>query len=100
MPNLLPVEDDEVSQTITKIYKKAGVNCLTDTKVTGTKDNGTSVTVTVENAQGTQEITAPPFPMSLPSAIFPAHHGWPIPPASRPCNVLTACSWKVMRLSK
>ncbi|MDA7538544.1 dihydrolipoyl dehydrogenase [Akkermansiaceae bacterium] len=58
MPNLLPVEDDEISETITKIYKKSGIKCLTDTKVTTTKDNGTSVTVTVENADGTQEITA------------------------------------------
>ncbi len=58
MPNLLPVEDDEVGDAITKSYKKAGINCLTNTKVTATKDNGTSVTVTVENADGTQEITA------------------------------------------
>ncbi len=58
MPNLLPVEDDEISQTMTKVYKKAGITCLTDTKVTATQDNGTSVTVTVENAKGTQEITA------------------------------------------
>ncbi|MDB4554573.1 FAD-dependent oxidoreductase, partial [Akkermansiaceae bacterium] len=42
MPNLLPVEDDEISETITKIYKKSGIKCLTDTKVTATKDNGTS----------------------------------------------------------
>ena len=58
MPNLLPVEDDEISETITKIYKKAGIKCLTNTKVTATKDNGSSVTITVENADGTQEITA------------------------------------------
>ena len=58
MPNLLPVEDTEVSETITKIYKKSGINCLTETKVTGTKDNGSSVTITVENDKGTQEITA------------------------------------------
>jgi pyruvate/2-oxoglutarate dehydrogenase complex dihydrolipoamide dehydrogenase (E3) component len=36
MPNLLPVEDDDVSDAITKSYRKAGINCLTDTKVTGT----------------------------------------------------------------
>ena len=58
MPNLLPVEDDEISETITKIYKKSGIKSLTDTKVTATKYNGTSVTVTVANADGTQEITA------------------------------------------
>ncbi|MGJ8697046.1 MAG: dihydrolipoyl dehydrogenase [Verrucomicrobiaceae bacterium] len=58
MPHLLPVEDTEVSQAITKSYQKAGINCLTDTKVVATKDNGTSVTITVENAKGTQELTA------------------------------------------
>ena len=58
MPNLLPVEDDEVGDAITKIYKKAGVNCLTNTKVVNTCDNGSSVTITVENDQGTQEVIA------------------------------------------
>jgi len=58
MPTLLPVEDDEVGDAITKIYKKAGVTCLTNTKVTSTRDNGSSVTITVENEQGTQEIIA------------------------------------------
>lgn len=58
MPNLLPVEDDEVGQAITKSYQKQGIKCLTDTKVTATQDNGSSVTVTVENASGVQEITA------------------------------------------
>ena len=58
MPNLLPVEDDEVGDAITKIYKKAGVNCLTNTKVVSTCDNGSSVTITVENDQGTQEVIA------------------------------------------
>jgi dihydrolipoamide dehydrogenase len=58
MPNLLPVEDDDVSDAITKSYRKAGINCLTDTKVTGTRDNGSSVTITVENSGGTKEITA------------------------------------------
>ncbi|MDB4438061.1 dihydrolipoyl dehydrogenase [bacterium] len=58
MPNLLPVEDNDVSDAITKSYRKAGINCLTDTKVTGTRDNGNSVTITVENSGGTKEITA------------------------------------------
>jgi dihydrolipoamide dehydrogenase len=58
MPNCLPVEDDEIADAITKSYKKAGINCLTDTKVTATKDNGSSVTITVENSSGTKEITA------------------------------------------
>jgi dihydrolipoamide dehydrogenase len=35
-----------------------GVKCLTDTKVTEFKNNGSSVTLTVENKKGTQELTA------------------------------------------
>ncbi len=58
LPNILPVEDDEVGAEIGKSFKKQGINVLTDTKVTGTQDNGDSVTLTVENAKGTQEITA------------------------------------------
>lgn len=58
MPNLLPVEDDEVGAELGKSFKKAGVNILTNTKVIGTKDHGQSVTITVENSKGTQEIVA------------------------------------------
>lgn len=58
MPNLLPVEDDEIGATLTKSFKKQGINCLVDSKVVKTQDNGDSVTLTVENAKGTEEITA------------------------------------------
>lgn len=58
MPGLLPVEDDEISEAITKSYTKAGIQCLTNTKVVGTQDHGDSVTITVENSKGTQEIHA------------------------------------------
>lgn len=57
-PTLLPVEDQEVGKALGKSYKKLGVNCLTDTKVTNFQNNGDSVTLTVENAKGTQELTA------------------------------------------
>ena len=55
---ILPVEDQEVGKALQKSYKKMGVNCLTDTKVTEFKNNGDSVTLTVENAKGSQELTA------------------------------------------
>lgn len=57
-PTILPVEDREVGKTLEKSYKKMGVKCLTDTKVTEFKNNGSSVTLTVENKKGTQELTA------------------------------------------
>ncbi|GAA5496516.1 dihydrolipoamide dehydrogenase [Rubritalea squalenifaciens DSM 18772] len=58
MDNILPVEDDEVGAEIGKSFKRQGIKVLTSTKVTGTQDNGDSVTLTVENDKGTQEITA------------------------------------------
>ena len=57
-PTILPVEDREIGKALEKSYKKFGVNCLTDTKVTQFKNNGDSVTLTVENKKGTQELTA------------------------------------------
>lgn len=55
---VLPVEDQEIGKALEKSYKKLGVNCLTDTKVTQFKNNGDSVTLTVENKKGTQDLTA------------------------------------------
>ena len=56
-PNLLPVEDDEVGKEITKSFTKQGIRCLTSAKVVNTKDNGDSVTLTVETASETEEIS-------------------------------------------
>ncbi len=58
MPNLLPVEDDEVGAELTKSFKRQGIKCLVDSKVVETQDHGDSVTLTVESARGTEEITA------------------------------------------
>ena len=56
-PNLLPVEDDDVGAAITQSFKKQGINCLTNAKVVETKDNGDSVTLTVETPEGQQSLT-------------------------------------------
>jgi dihydrolipoamide dehydrogenase len=58
MPRLLPVEDDEIGDTLLKSFTRSGIKCLVDTKVTGTRDNGDSVTLQVETPKGTQEVTA------------------------------------------
>ena len=55
MPNILPVEDTDVSVALEKSFKKQGIVCLTSTKVTGTKDNGASVDVTVQGADGKEQ---------------------------------------------
>jgi dihydrolipoamide dehydrogenase len=48
----LPNEDADVSKEITKQYRKLGVPILTSTKVQTVTDNGSSVTVTYEGADG------------------------------------------------
>jgi dihydrolipoamide dehydrogenase len=51
-PNILPVEDTDVSVALEKSLKKAGINILTSTKVTATRDTGTGVEITVEGTDG------------------------------------------------
>ncbi len=48
MPDILPVEDTEVSKTLEKSLTKAGIKILTNTKVTGTSADDKGVKITVE----------------------------------------------------
>ncbi|MEM9080732.1 MAG: dihydrolipoyl dehydrogenase [Verrucomicrobiota bacterium] len=57
-PTLLPVEDREIGQALQKSYKRAGIKCLTDTKVTEFKNSGSSVTLTVDGGKGAEQLTA------------------------------------------
>lgn len=50
LPDILPVEDTEVSKTLEKSLTKAGIRILTNTKVTKTAEDGKSVQITVEGA--------------------------------------------------
>lgn len=50
MPDILPVEDTEVSKTLEKSLTKAGIKILTNTKVTGTAADDKGVKITVEGA--------------------------------------------------
>jgi len=54
LPNVLPVEDTEVSVALEKALKKQGIRCLTDTKVTTAKATAKGVEITVE-AKGKAE---------------------------------------------
>ena len=58
LPRLVPVEDEEIGDALQKSYTRAGIKCLTDTKVTSTVDHGDSVTLHTEGPKGSQEITA------------------------------------------
>ncbi|MBA3609143.1 MAG: FAD-dependent oxidoreductase, partial [Chthoniobacterales bacterium] len=48
LPNVLPVEDTEVSQTLEKSLTKQGIKLLTKTKTTKTETTGKGVRITVE----------------------------------------------------
>jgi dihydrolipoamide dehydrogenase len=48
MPNILPVEDTEVSVTLERALSKQGIKLLTNTKTTKTESTDTGVSVTVE----------------------------------------------------
>ena len=58
LPNMLPIEDDEVGQALEKSFTKQGIRCLPGHKVTGTKDHGDCVEVTVEGAKENGTISA------------------------------------------
>ena len=48
LPDVLPVEDTEVSKLLEKSLTKSGIRILTNTKVTGTSEDGKGVKITVE----------------------------------------------------
>ncbi|HWB61155.1 MAG TPA: dihydrolipoyl dehydrogenase [Chthoniobacteraceae bacterium] len=51
LPNILPVEDTEISVTLEKSLTKAGIRILTGTKTTKTEATDTGVKITVEGKQ-------------------------------------------------
>ncbi|MFI5263286.1 MAG: dihydrolipoyl dehydrogenase [Candidatus Kapaibacterium sp.] len=55
LPNILPVEDTEVSAELEKIYKKAGMTIYTNTKVSNVAVGDKGTTVEIETADGKKE---------------------------------------------
>jgi dihydrolipoamide dehydrogenase len=59
MPQILPVEDDEIAALARKRFEKQGMKILTGSKVTKVVKGADSVTATVETSDGkSQQITA------------------------------------------
>ncbi|MEX0681646.1 MAG: dihydrolipoyl dehydrogenase [Balneolales bacterium] len=56
MKNILPVEDTEVSKELEKIYKKKGLNILTESTVEKVEKKGQKVVVTVKTKKGQEKI--------------------------------------------
>jgi len=58
MPNILPIEDVEVTAQLTREFKKQGIEVMTETKVESAVASGDGVSVKVSNKKGTQELKA------------------------------------------
>jgi dihydrolipoamide dehydrogenase len=56
MPNLLPIEDTEVSQTLEKSFAKQGITALTNHKTLKTETSESGVKVTVADAKGAEKV--------------------------------------------
>jgi dihydrolipoamide dehydrogenase len=58
LPQILPVEDAEISAFARKAFEKQGIKILTGAKVTKLDKKADSVTVTIDDGKATQTITA------------------------------------------
>ena len=56
MDRIVPVEDEEVSKALEKIYKKAGMTIMTSSEVTAVDTKGKGCKVTVKTAKGEETL--------------------------------------------
>ena len=57
-PNIVPIEEEEISKQLERSFKKAGINILTSAEVTSVDTIGEGVKATVKTAKGEQVIEA------------------------------------------
>ena len=58
LPNLVPLEDQEISKELEKSFKKKGIKVLTSTEVTSINTKGKGVKATVKTKKGDEVISA------------------------------------------
>jgi dihydrolipoamide dehydrogenase len=56
LPNILPMEDEEVSKQLERSFKKAGIEVLTETSVEKAEDTGKGCRVRIKNKKGEQTL--------------------------------------------
>ncbi|TNF39007.1 MAG: dihydrolipoyl dehydrogenase [Cytophagales bacterium] len=56
MDRIVPVEDEEVSKALEKIYKKSGIKIMTSSEVTGVDTKGKGCKVTVKTSKGEETL--------------------------------------------
>ena len=58
MPNIVPVEDEEVSKQLARSFKKTGINIMTSSEVTGVDTSGSGCKVHVKTKKGEETLEA------------------------------------------
>lgn len=56
LPNIVPIEDEEVSKQLEKSFKKMGINVMTGSSVESVDTKGKGCVVTVKTAKGEEKI--------------------------------------------
>ncbi len=56
LPNIVPVEDEDVSKQLEKSFKKAGINILTNASVESVDTSGSGCVVSIKTAKGEEKI--------------------------------------------
>ncbi|BDD06089.1 dihydrolipoyl dehydrogenase [Aureibacter tunicatorum] len=58
LPNIVPVEDEEISKALERSYKKSGIKIMTNSEVTNVDTSGEKCQVTVNTKKGEKVIEA------------------------------------------
>lgn len=56
LPNIVPVEDEEVSKQLERSYKKSGIKVMKSSEVTNVDTSGEGCIVTIKTAKGEEQI--------------------------------------------
>lgn len=56
MPNIVPVEDEDVSKQLARTFKKSGINIMTSSEVTNVDTKGKGCKVTVKTKKGEETL--------------------------------------------
>ncbi|RZV60463.1 MAG: dihydrolipoyl dehydrogenase [Flavobacteriaceae bacterium] len=58
LPNIVPVEDEEVSKQLERTFKKSGIKIMTSAEVTSVDTSGKGVKATVKTSKGEEQLEA------------------------------------------
>jgi dihydrolipoamide dehydrogenase len=56
LPHIVPLEDEEISKQLERIYKKAGIKVMTSSEVTSVDTKGKQCKVTVKTSKGEEQL--------------------------------------------